>query len=75
MNEASCYSLASAAAAVLTALIFLRAAWHKLRDVESFAGLLADYRVVPTWAIGGIARGVVAAEVSVTVATRTVHHP
>lgn len=68
MNEASCYSLAAAAAAVFTALIFVRAAWHKLRDLESFADLLADYRVVPERATGAVSRGVAAAEVAVIAA-------
>jgi Methylamine utilisation protein MauE len=66
MSQGGYCSLVSAAAATLTALVFLRAAWHKLRDLEFFAALLADYRVVPTWAAGAASRVVVAAEVAVT---------
>ena len=50
MTSSGLHSTLAATAALLIAIIFLRAAWHKLRDVESFAALAADYRLLPAWA-------------------------
>jgi hypothetical protein len=56
MTSSALHSTLAATSALLIALIFLRAAWHKLHDVESFAALAADYRLLPAWAVGGAAR-------------------
>lgn len=55
MTSSGLHPTLAATAALLIALIFLRAAWHKLRDLESFAALAADYRLLPAWAVGGAA--------------------
>lgn len=64
MTSSGTNSLVAATAAVLISLVFVRAAWHKLRDVDSFAALMADYGLLPSWALGGVARGIIAAEVA-----------
>jgi Methylamine utilisation protein MauE len=68
MNSVGLHGLASATVAVLIALVFLRAALHKVGDIDAFSTLVADYRVLPRWAIYGGARVVVVAEVAVSVA-------
>ena len=44
--------------------LFASAALHKLRGFADFRVALADYRLVPWWASGLAARGVVAAELA-----------
>jgi hypothetical protein len=61
-------SLASATAAVCLALVFLRAAGHKLSSFASFVGFLRDYRVVPDWSVSSVALAVVSAEVLLVLA-------
>lgn len=39
--------LLAATATAFTVLLFARAAFHKLSDVSAFAGIVADYRIVP----------------------------
>jgi hypothetical protein len=68
MTSSGLHSTLAATAALLIALIFLRAAWHKLRDVESFAALAADYRLVPVWAVGGVARALIVLEAGLALA-------
>src|SRR5579862_7502626 len=62
MTASGLQSLVVATAALLTVLVFVRAVWHKLHDVDSFAALVADYRLLPAWAVGGVARELIAAE-------------
>jgi methylamine utilization protein MauE len=62
MTSSGLHSTLAATAALLIAIIFLRAAWHKLRDVESFAALAADYRLLPAWTVGGAARVLIVLE-------------
>ncbi|MCC6734802.1 MAG: methylamine utilization protein MauE [Bauldia sp.] len=63
MNEVS--SLLSATAAAFTALVFARAAWHKLADFTGFTGFVADYRLVPEAQVKAVSTGLVAAEVAI----------
>jgi len=65
MNVAEITSLSAATAATLIALVFLRAAWHKLRDLEAFTDLVANYRIVPARAVFTASHGLFAAEISV----------
>ena len=44
------------------AALFLSASLHKLGDFANFRVTLADYRLVPWWVSGAVARGVAAAE-------------
>jgi len=50
------------------AVLFGRAAVHKLRDRERFDAVLADYRVLPRAAVKAAARGLVAAELATAAA-------
>jgi hypothetical protein len=68
MNWNTLQSTLAATAAILIALIFLRAAWHKLRDIETFAAVSADYQLLPVWAIGGVARALIGLELGSAVA-------
>ncbi len=63
MNEVS--SLLSATAAVFTALIFARAAWHKLADFTEFTGFVADYRLLPDAQVKTASAALVAVEVAI----------
>lgn len=45
--EATWTSLVAATATGFTALLFARAAWHKLSDFTAFTGFVADYDLVP----------------------------
>jgi Methylamine utilisation protein MauE len=68
MNSNALQSTLAATAAILIALVFLRAAWHKLRDIETFAAVSADYQLLPAWAIGGVARALIGLELASAVA-------
>ena len=68
MNACALMSLLSATAANLVALVFLRALWHKMRDIESFAALTAEYRLLPKWTVDVAARIIVACEASAVLA-------
>jgi len=50
------------------AVLFLAAAVHKARDFAGFRAVLADYRLVPGWAVGCAAALVVALECGVAIA-------
>jgi hypothetical protein len=65
MNEVS--SLLSATASAFTALVFARAAWHKLADFAEFTGFVADYRLVPDTQVKTAAAALVAVEVAIPV--------
>ena len=45
------------AARVAMAVIFAQAAWQALRDVGAHAGHVAGYRLLPEWAVWGVAWG------------------
>jgi hypothetical protein len=68
MNDSDWYALTSATAAMCVALVFLRAAWHKIADVGAFCGFVADYRIVPEGLVSAVSRAIIVAECSVTVA-------
>jgi hypothetical protein len=68
MTRSDWSSLISATAAAYIGLVFLRAAGHKLANFGSFQGFVADYWIVPPWSLPAIARGIVVAEASVTLA-------
>ncbi|MGV8839764.1 MAG: MauE/DoxX family redox-associated membrane protein [Bauldia sp.] len=63
MNEVS--SLLAATAAAFTALVFARAAWHKLADFAGFTGFVADYRLLPEARVRAAAAALIAAEVAI----------
>lgn len=46
---------AAAIAAGLLCLVFARAALHKLSDREDFRAVLAEYRLLPGWAVAPVA--------------------
>lgn len=50
------------------ALLFTNAAWHKLRDRDAFAAILAAYRVLPETAVAPAATAVAASELAVAAA-------
>lgn len=58
----------AAAAMSFTALVFGRAALHKLGDFSGFTGFVADYRVVPERLVRPVSVGLVIAEVAVVAA-------
>lgn len=61
-------ALLAATAAAFTALIFARAAWHKLSDFAGFTGFVSDYRLVPERMVRTVATALVAVEVAIPVA-------
>lgn len=61
-------SLTSATAAAYIGLVFVQAAWHKLSNFDSFTGFVIDYQIVPEWAVAEVSRGIIAAEMLVTLA-------
>jgi len=65
MTESSFLSMLSATATVFIALIFVRAAWHKLGEFTEFTGFVADYKVVPETLVQPVSMAIVAAEVLV----------
>lgn len=60
--------LAPATAMVFIALVFARAAIHKIFDVTAFTGFVADYRLVPEAMVRPLALLIAAAEVAVVLA-------
>lgn len=60
--------LLAATAAAFAALLFARAAWHKLSDFAAFTGFVADYRLVPEAQVKPVAAALVAAEVAIPLA-------
>ncbi len=65
MTESSFLSMLSATATVFIALIFVRAAWHKLSEFTEFTGFVADYKVLPERLVQPASMAIVAAEVLV----------
>ena len=61
-------ALLSATAAAFTALVFVRAAWHKLTDFTSFTGFVADYELLPPALVRPAAAALTATELAVPVA-------
>ncbi len=47
MSSAEFMTLLAGTAGAFTALLFARAAWHKLADFTEFTGFVADYQLVP----------------------------
>lgn len=60
-------ALLAATAAAFTALVFARAAWHKIADFTAFTGFVADYRIVPESQVRTASMALVAAEVAIPV--------
>lgn len=65
MTQASFSSLLSAAITVFIALIFVRAAWHKLGEFTEFTGFVADYKVLPETFVTPVSAAIVGAELLV----------
>lgn len=55
-------AMAAASATTFTALLFLRAAWHKAADFGTFTGYVADYQLLPERLVEPAARLLIAAE-------------
>ncbi len=68
MTETSWFALATASAVALTALVFARAALHKIWDFTSFTGFVADYGLLPERWVRPASATLVAAEVAVVLA-------
>lgn len=60
-------ALLGATAAAFTALIFARAAWHKLADFTGFIGFVSDYKLVPEPLVRNASMALVAVEVAIPV--------
>jgi hypothetical protein len=56
------FSLFNLTFLIFTALLFLRAAWHKLADFTEFQGFLADYQLLPERLVLPVAAGLVLLE-------------
>ncbi|WMT86641.1 hypothetical protein NO932_17340 [Pelagibacterium sp. 26DY04] len=61
-------SLLAGTAGAFTALLFARAAWHKLSDFTEFTGFVADYELVPERLVRPVSAVIVAAETLVVLA-------
>ena len=59
--ESSLASLTSAAITVFTALIFARAAVHKLAEFTEFTGFVDDYRLIDERLVRPVSAAIVAA--------------
>lgn len=68
MSSADFLTLFAGMAGTFIALLFARAAWHKLADFTEFTGFLADYQLVPEPMVRPISAGIVAAETAVVLA-------
>jgi hypothetical protein len=55
-------------ATLLIACLFASAAWHKLSGLAEFRGALSAYRLLPEWAVGSAAVGLVVLETSIALA-------
>ncbi|EKE74402.1 MauE/DoxX family redox-associated membrane protein [Celeribacter baekdonensis] len=65
------FSLLGMAGATSIALIFARAAFHKLTEFTEFTGFVADYRILPAALVGPAAAALVLTEVAVVIGTVT----
>ena len=63
--------LVAATATAFTALLFARAAWHKLSDFTAFTGYVADYAVVPERWVKAASMAVAGGEVLVVLSLLT----
>ena len=63
------FLLLGMAGATSTALIFARAAFHKLTEFTEFTGFVADYRILPAALVRPGAAALVLAEVAVVIGT------
>ena len=68
MTGADFMTLLAGTAGAFTALLFARAAWHKLADFTEFTGFVADYQLVPESMVRPVSAAIVAAETTVVVA-------
>lgn len=64
MSAADLTPLLAATATAFIALLFARAAWHKLTDFTAFTGFVADYRIVPELLVQPVSAAIVAAEIA-----------
>jgi len=58
-------SLLSGMAGAFIALLFARAAWHKLSDFTEFTGFVADYQLVPETLVRPVSAAIVALELAI----------
>lgn len=63
------FALVAATAVAVTALVFARAALHKLWDFTSFTGFVADYGLLPEPLVKPVSAALVAAELAVVAST------
>ncbi|MDQ0322733.1 hypothetical protein QO002_004939 [Pararhizobium capsulatum DSM 1112] len=56
--------MVAASATTFTALLFLRAAWHKASDFSTLTGYVADYQLLPEGLVEPVARLLIAAEIA-----------
>ncbi len=49
------------------ALLFAVAAWHKVSDHPRFASTLEAYRLLPTWLVKGVAKGLPIVEIAIAI--------
>jgi hypothetical protein len=61
-------ALLAATAAAFIALVFVRAAWHKLNDFAAFTGFVADYELLPPPLVRPASAALTATEMAVPVA-------
>lgn len=69
--EAAWTSLVAATATAFIALLFARAAWHKLSDFTAFTGFVADYDLMPAGRVNLAAMVLAGLEVLVVVVLLT----
>jgi len=68
MSEVGIASLYTASITVFVALIFARAAWHKLGEFTEFTGFVADYRLLPERLVRPASMAIVGGELLVVLA-------
>jgi hypothetical protein len=68
MTGAGLASLVSATLTAFLALLFARAAWHKLSDFSAFTGFVADYQLVPEKFVQPLSAAIVGTELLIVLA-------
>src|ERR1700730_12208844 len=59
--------LVSDACTTLIALTFAQSAWHKLSELDSFTGFVADYQLIPERIVTRVSKVLVAMEAAVPI--------
>lgn len=66
MND-NALALIAVTSAAFTAMVFIRAAWHKLADFRAFVGFVSDYRLLPAQLVETASATLLVVEITIAV--------